>query len=312
MEVLKKKTLVEIKAIFEKEDYELISTQYKNSITPLHSICPNKHKHVISYGNFQQGQRCGECQGNQRGTIEEVRIFFEKENYKLLDTEYNGNKTHIHSVCPEGHDYFVTSIKFKNGNRCPICSGFKKKTLEEVRSIFEKENYRLISEEYLGVGVPLQLICPKGSKYFANYSNFNRGHRCPCCVNSGTSKPEQELTKILLEKNPNLIKRSFSIKIKNKPHIHRFQVDIFDPITKRGIEYDGEWHHSEEYLIQSKTKIGWPIEDAINYHSIKDSSLMEYYNISLLHIKGEDWVKDKQSCINKCLEFLNSNKEMTV
>lgn len=44
-------------------------------------------------------------------------------------------------------------------------------------------------------------------------------------------------------------------------------------------------------------------EDVINYHQIKD----EYFKskgIELLHIKEEDWMEDKQGCIERCVEFL--------
>lgn len=121
---------------------------------------------------------------------------------------------------------------------------------------------------------------------------------------TGSSIPELELMDILKKYVPNLTKKSFEVNIFNKPYIHRFQIDILDSVTKLGIEYDGEHHHSKEFLIESKTKRGWPIEDAINYHQIKDNALLDCHGISLLHIKGEDWKKNKQDCIQKCLVFL--------
>lgn len=125
----------------------------------------------------------------------------------------------------------------------------------------------------------------------------------------GSSAPEKELLAILKKYFPNLINKTFSVSVYNKPYIHRFQVDIFNPETKLGIEYDGQYHHSERYLIKSKTELGWPIEDAINYHTIKDNALLNCHGIKLLHIKGDDWKADKQICINKCLVFLGINSE---
>lgn len=121
---------------------------------------------------------------------------------------------------------------------------------------------------------------------------------------TNTSKPEIELFNILKESFSNLIKKTFPVQVLGKPHIHRFQVDILNPETKLGIEFDGKYHHSENYLIKSKTKIGWPIEDAINYHEIKDEALFDCHGITLLHIKEVDWNSNKQACIDKCLEFL--------
>lgn len=121
---------------------------------------------------------------------------------------------------------------------------------------------------------------------------------------AGTSKPEIELYTILKEHFPCLTKKSFPVNILNKPYIHRFQVDILNLETRLGIEFDGKYHHSEKYLIKSKTKLGWSIEDCINYHSIKDNALLDRYGISVLHIKEVDWNNNKQACIDKCLAFL--------
>jgi hypothetical protein len=120
----------------------------------------------------------------------------------------------------------------------------------------------------------------------------------------GSSAPEKELLAILKKYFPNLINKTFSVSVPNKPHLHRFQVDILNPETKLGIEYDGPYHHSEAYLIKKKTQLGWPVEDAINYHPIKDSALWNCHGIKLIHVKGDDWKDNKQACIDKCLAFL--------
>jgi hypothetical protein len=91
------------------------------------------------------------------------------------------------------------------------------------------------------------------------------------------------------------------IKIKNKPHIKGFDIDIFISDLSRGIEFDGTYYHSFNGLKRSRPN--WPDEDLRNYHDLKD----QYFatkGIRVLHIKEEEWKKDKEDCIKRCLIFL--------
>ena len=363
---VKKKTIEQIKELFFKEGYLLITEKYVGCNELLHSKCPNGHNYYVRYSGFRVGNRCSDCSGYRKYSIEEARIIFEKENYILLAHKYKDNETKLHSKCEEGHDYFVTLSKFLGGNRCTICSGrarktieevgnlikeygyklvnteyingkiplpmicnnghecsisysnfslgrrcltcsgLKKKTLEEIRFIFEKEGYKVISTEYVSGNTPIETVCPKGKSYFASYSNFAKGYRCRCCVNSGTSKPEIEIL--------NIVKNIFSsakkiqdrkVKIEGKPYIKGFEIDIFVPELGLGIEYDGPYHHSFEYMRKDSSKSKWSDEDIHNYHEIKDSWFATK-GIRILHVKGNDWKENKESCINKILEFLGA------
>ena len=91
--------------------------------------------------------------------------------------------------------------------------------------------------------------------------------------------------------------------ILNKPYIYGFDIDVFIPELNKGIEYDGIFWHSFKAMRGSKVKRNWPDEDLHNYHQIKD----DYFRskgIELLHIKEEEWNKNKEECIQRCLEFL--------
>lgn len=93
------------------------------------------------------------------------------------------------------------------------------------------------------------------------------------------------------------------VKIENKPYIQGFDIDIFVSHLKLGIEVDGAWWHSFECMRKQKGKKLWSDDDIINYHEIKDSWFLTK-DISILHIKEEDWLENKQACIDKCLQFL--------
>jgi len=51
----------EIRKSFESEGYKLLTKEYKNSKQKLEYICPKGHKHSMRWNNWQQGQRCPNC-----------------------------------------------------------------------------------------------------------------------------------------------------------------------------------------------------------------------------------------------------------
>lgn len=121
----------------------------------------------------------------------------------------------------------------------------------------------------------------------------------------GTSGPEEMLFNIIKSLYPNTKKlRHRRINIKEKPYIKGFDIDICVPELSKGIEFDGTYFHSFEYMRSDKSKNNWPDEDVRNYHQIKDNYFLSK-GVEILHIKEEDWIINKQACIQKCYDFLN-------
>jgi hypothetical protein len=56
-----KLTLEFIKSEFAKEDYKLLTTEYRNNKQKLNYVCPNGHKHSIKWNDWQQGHKCPYC-----------------------------------------------------------------------------------------------------------------------------------------------------------------------------------------------------------------------------------------------------------
>ena len=97
-------------------------------------------------------------------TIEFVREEFEKEGYKLLTKEYINAHQKLDYICPGGHKYSIRWNNWKTGSRCFYCYGKIKKTIEFIRSKFEKDNYVLLTKKYKNCGQKLHYVCPNGHK----------------------------------------------------------------------------------------------------------------------------------------------------
>jgi hypothetical protein len=93
-------------------------------------------------------------------------------------------------------------------------------------------------------------------------------------------------------------------KIEGKPYIHGFDIDIYIPELKKGIEFDGKYWHSLEQM--KKSKPNWPHHDLIDYHEIKDG-YFKSKGIEILHIKEEDWIKNEKICLRNVFIFLSQH-----
>lgn len=132
-------------------------------------------------------------------TYEFVKEYIESFDYKLISTEYNGNKKPIKVQCPHNHEpYNVTFDNFKNkGQRCKQCrlkEASEKLIFDEnfVKEYVESFGYKLLSE-YKGANEYIKLECPDGHIWeTCSFNSFkNNNARCKHCTN----KKRNEKTK---------------------------------------------------------------------------------------------------------------------
>jgi len=128
------------------------------------------------------------------------------------------------------------------------------------------------------------------------------GHMKRSC---GVSGPEQDLFSKIKNTFPKAQKIRITTKgfFSDKPLIRAFDIDIYIPELRKGIEFNGTYWHSTEGLARSRLPLGWPIEDIDNYHKLK-KDFFTAKGIDYIEIWEKDWIADKQKCITRCLEFL--------
>jgi hypothetical protein len=114
-------------------------------------------------------------------TYEFIKSEFEKEGYTLVSKEYIDSKTKLDYKCSKGHEYSIKYNGWKNGNRCIICSGLLKLTIEQVRNSFEDEGYTLLSKKYVNNHTKLNYQCSNGHKHSITWHDWDYGYRCPFC-----------------------------------------------------------------------------------------------------------------------------------
>lgn len=161
----RRRPIEEVRAVFAKDNYTLISKEYKNNKQKLEYICPNGHSGSICLSDFLTGYRCAVCAGNAKHSFPEVKAAFLSDGYELISIEYTNNKQKLDYVCPKGHKWNIAFNDFQQGKRCPIC----------VRSVSKKEIELQDFVEGLGLKIirnSRKIIAPKELDIFIPSKNL--------------------------------------------------------------------------------------------------------------------------------------------
>lgn len=133
-------------------------------------------------------------------TYDNVRKIIQDEGYQLVSEEYISNGKKIDLLCPQNHSWSTTLNNFTNQkSRCPECSDKAIYNMENVRADFIKNNYSLISKEYVRAAEKMESICPNGHTWWVSaYTFIKLKGRCPLC--KGIKRYTIGEIRVLLEK----------------------------------------------------------------------------------------------------------------
>ena len=82
--------------------------------------CGNISK--IRFFNFRRGERCLECSGSKKYTIEEAKQYFKEQGCELLENQYRDGKTKMKYKCKCGRISYIRHNNFIRGGRCRKCA----------------------------------------------------------------------------------------------------------------------------------------------------------------------------------------------
>lgn len=211
---------------------------------------------------------------------------------------------------------YNTRKNFQEGNSAAYQAAWKRNILDQICSHMAIDlKIGGIPHNYFWTEEKIQLEANR----YATRGEFQKGSKAAyqaavenglldkvCChmiILGGVSVAEMYLCDVIKCIYPHARKfRDRKVRIEGKSHIKGFDIDIL--VGKLGIEFDGKYHHTFEYMRKDKRKIKWSDEEIRNYHQIKDAWFTAK-GIQILHVKEEDWNLDKEICIIRCLNFLS-------
>jgi len=123
--------------------------------------CKNGHIFTTYYSKLKAGHGCKQCHyiklsNKYKLNYAYIRQHIEKENYKLISSEYNNAFTKLKLECPNGHTYFVRWNDWQQGCRCPRCGVNISSGEQEIIDLLNEYNikYKLHDRELI---YPLEL-----------------------------------------------------------------------------------------------------------------------------------------------------------
>lgn len=252
----------------------------------------------------------------KRKMIGSICSHMPKRKKYSTEGEYNANFKYSDLSLREEALKYKTKGEFSKNSPKMYRASYRRGTLNDICSHMPENasvgKIPAIKKWYPEIILKMALTCSSRKEFQIKFpgaydASINQNIMDEVCVHmkNGTTEsiPEKELMNIIIKSYPTAIKlidRKRSMN--NRPHIRGFDIDIFVPELRRGIEFDGIYWHSPKFL--NKRKKNWPPEDILNYHSLKDDYFLSK-GIEILHIKEEDWIKNKNNCIDLCLSFLS-------
>lgn len=222
----KKKTIQEVKNLFNKKGWQLLSDEYVNADSKLLCKCPNGHIKYTTYHLFQQnGCKCARCYGNYKKTREDIKNILSAEGYELLDVM---PKRKIKYQCPNGHIKTVLLRHFIEGNRCAECVYDNKRIgIKHIEKMCQEKNWKLLTNNYINVKQKFSCICNNGHIIEKTYQTIQ--HDCPVCYGNNL-KSFEEVEKFILSKGYKIIggkyKNSKSVLKLLCPNDHIYKISV--------------------------------------------------------------------------------------
>lgn len=218
--------------------------------------CPlgDDHEWDSSIANIVKGNGCPVCSGrkvvksNCLATLHPSLIneFHPTKNGKLTANDVTpGSNLKIWWKCPKGddHEWKTSIVDRSSGSACPICANrkiVKSNSLATLRSDLIKEWHPTKNGKknpqnvHPGSSFNVWWRCRYNHEWKTSlYHRATRGQGCPKC-GKGTTLPELRILSEL---------KAIIPCVKHRAKINDYEVDIYIPSLRIGIEYDGvHWH----------------------------------------------------------------------
>jgi len=274
-------------------DYrEVVYTHYSCDVR---IVCPEHGPFVQRENNHRNGNGCPACgvaaRSTQRAhTFESFAVAAKVKHgdrYEYPTQPITNSRSTVRLVCPVHGGFSMRAYSHLNGQGCRAC-GYEAngKRSQIGLSEFMRRAHEVHGDtyEYLsglsGLHARIKISCRIHGEFSQTPHNHLAGAGCPRCVGK-VSRGETEVAEFV---------RSLGVEVAtgDRSVIAPFEVDVYVPSRRVGIEYNGVWFHRDD-LVGSKTRDKWGLADAAG--------------ITLVQIFEDEW-RDKRPQIEARLRAL--------
>ncbi len=275
--------------------------------------CSKGHEWQATIYSRQKGSGCPYCSGrfaikgkNDLQTLNPTLVSewnYEKNvNFGPSDLMANSSKR-VWWKCSLGHEWQATISHRNRGRGCPYCAGQKIQIgfndLRTLRPDLANEwdyskNGELTPEKVTSNnGKKVWWKCSKGHEWQAKIYHRNNGSSCPICYSErNTSLPEYMIMYYL---------KKSGIEAIHSYKENGYEVDIYIPQNKIGIEYDGYFWHKDKRDADLEKNVQCN-SDGIKLYRIREG-------LQSLNDTSVDYViqKDNRTELSQAIEKLVSD-----
>ena len=283
-------------------------------------ICEKGHEWEASIANKTAGRGCPYCSNKKVLTgyndlaithPEIAKEWHPTKNGDLKPTDVTfGSRKRVWWQCEKGHEWQAKIANRNSGKGCPYCANRKvlagyndlATTHPEIAKEWHPTKNGDLKPTNVTVGSDKKVwwICEKGHEWKTTIgSRTLLSSNCPHCSLSGTSRVE-------------LIVLYYLNQYSNCEIIHRyrelgFEIDIYIPSLKIGIEYDGVYFHQNK-TKQDLTKNKHCVENGITLYRIREKGLKSLNDTSIDIVYNHNSKKEFSSLISQLILVIFNKK----
>lgn len=282
--------------------YVYDKTSYINAMTKVPILCLEHGTFWMTPTNHLLGQGCPKCAGRGLNTTDIISMFIEKHGKKYNYSKVEFNKMHekVCIICPEHGEFWQTPSKHLLGQGCPKCaieSRAEEKNIgneefiRRAREIYG-DKYIYADTRYTRMEDKVKVICPVHGEFWQKPYDHLHGHGCPKC-GLIESRGETEIYEYVC----NLIGKD-NVEHSNRSILDGYEIDVYVPSLKIGIEYNGLKWHSDRF--RSK-----------NYHIMKTAKANDK-GVKLIQIFEDEYINSKDIVLSKIKSILHVNNDLPI
>ena len=187
--------------------WELVSTEYKNTDTPLEFRCPYGHTQYVPLKHLTESRQCKDCTaefGNPQARGELAKLAAEHK-WKLITRMYVNNYTAMEFKCPNDHVRYIRAKDFpgqvfENHNGCPVCRESDPQSSEDNFRRAVENLGGVVKGIYKGSNVHIECQCVNGHLCYPVPSRVKqRDTICSWCANRSVDKARIEFNERVVQ-----------------------------------------------------------------------------------------------------------------
>ncbi len=231
--------------------YDYSEVVYINSIQKVKIICKEHGEFFVRPDAHVRKVGCPTCKGGVKYDTDKFILLAKSIHYDRFDyskVNYINSTKKVEIICKEHGSFFISPANHLLGQSCSICSGVKKKSLEDFISISNLAHdsiYSYDKVEYKNNRKKVIITCKEHGDFEQIPKDHMRGSGCKLC---NYSKGEKEIEKKLKYLGINFL-REYSFESCVGIGGRKLPFDFFIEKFNILIEYDGIQHFKPVHIF---------------------------------------------------------------